>query len=142
MNGQEKTDIEIFYKELKKYNYKKTICLDETSIYLNMTHSYGRSKSGTRAIKKTNTYSFKRYNLLCAISYNKVIGWTLYEYVKGGLKKEHIIDEFFSQLKHYIKKQSPQSFNEIYKTITNIINTKIKSIHLKNYLKHYFRIYT
>ena len=25
------------------------------------------------------------------------------------------IEEFFSQLKHYIKKQSPQSFNEIYK---------------------------
>jgi len=193
--GQEKTDIETFYKELKKYNYKKTICLDETSIYLNMTQSYGRSKSGTRAIKKTNTYPFKRYNLLCAISYNKVIGWTLYEYVKGGLKKEHILDfynhfikdkyknhliimdnarihkskiiretieksdnyllftvpynpqtnaieEFFSQLKHYIKKQSPQSFNEIYKIITNIINTKIKSKHLENYIKHSFRIYT
>jgi len=160
-----------------------------------MTHSYGRSKSGTRAIKKTNTYPFKRYNLLCAISYNKVIGWTLYEYVKEGLKKEHIIDfynhfikdkyknhliimdnarihiskiiretieksdnyllynvpynpqtnaieEFFSQLKHYIKKQSPQSFNEIYKTITDIINTKIKSKHLENYIKHSFRIYT
>lgn len=57
--GQEKTDIETFYKKLKKYNYKKTICLDETSIYLNMTHSYGRSKSRTRAIKKTNTYPFK-----------------------------------------------------------------------------------
>lgn len=193
--SQEKTDIETFYKELKKYNYKKTICLDETSIYLNMTQSYGRSKSGTRAIKKTNTYPFKRYNLLCAISYNKVIGWTLYEYVKGGLKKEHILDfynhfikdkyknhliimdnarihkskiiretieksdnyllytvpynpqtnaieEFFSQLKHYIKKQSPQSFNEIYKTITNIINTKITSKHLENYIKHSFRIYT
>ena len=193
--GQEKTDIDTFYKELKKYNYKKTICLDETSIYLNMTHSYGRSKSGTRAIKKTNTYPFKRYNLLCAISYNKVIGRTLYEYVKGGLKKEHILDfynhfikdkyknhliimdnarihkskiiretieksdnyllytvpynpqtnaieEFFSQLKHYIKRQSPQSFNEIYKTITDIINTKIKSKHLENYIKHSFRIYT
>ena len=42
---------------------------------------------------------FKRYNLLCAISYNKVIGWTLYEYVKGGLKKEHILD-FYN---HFIK---------------------------------------
>ena len=131
--GQEKMDLETFYNELKKYDYKKTICLDETSIYLNMSHSYGISKSGTRVIKRTNKYPYKRYNLLCAISYNKVIGWTLYEYVKGGLKKEHIIDEFFSQLKHYIKKQSPQSFNEIYKTITNIINTKIKSKHLENY---------
>lgn len=192
--GQEKTDIDTFYKELKKYNYKKTICLDETSIYLNMTHSYGRSKSGTRVIKRTNKYPYKRYNLLCAISYNKVIGWTLYEYVKGGLTKQDILDfynhyindkyknhliimdnarihvskiiretieksgnsllytvpyhpetnaieEFFSQLKHYIKRQSPQSFNEIYKTINDIISTKIKSKHLENYIKHAFKIY-
>ena len=193
--GQEKMDLETFYNRLKKYDYKKTICLDETSIYLNMTHSYGRSKSGTRVIKRTNKYPYKRYNLLCAISYNKVIGWTLYEYVKGGLTKQDILDfynhyindkyknhliimdntrihvskiiretieksgnnllytvpyhpetnaieEFFSQLKHYIKRQSPQSFNEIYKTINDIISTKIKSKHLENYIKHSFRIYT
>lgn len=53
--------------------YTKTICLDETSIYLNITLSYGRSRSGTRVIKKTNKYLYKRYNLLCAISANKVI---------------------------------------------------------------------
>ena len=187
-------DLETFYNELKKYDYKKIICLDETSIYLNMSHSYGRSKSGTRVIKRTNKYPYKRYNLLCAISYNKVIGWTLYEYVKGGLKKQDILDfynhyindkyknhliimdnarihvskiiretieksgndllytvpyhpetnaieEFFSQLKHYIKRQSPQSFNEIYKTINDIISTKIKSKHLENYIKHAFKIY-
>jgi len=192
--GQEKMDLETFYNRLKKYDYKKTICLDETSIYLNMTHSYGRSKSGTRVIKRTNKYPYKRYNLLCAISYNKVIGWTLYEYVKGGLTKQDILDfynhyindkyknhliimdnarihvskiiretieksensllytvpyhpetnaieEFFSQLKHYIKRQSPQSFNEIYKTINDIISTKIKSKHLENYIKHAFKIY-
>ena len=192
--GQEKIDLETFYNRLKKYDYKKTICLDETSIYLNMSHSYGRSKSGTRVIKRTNKYPYKRYNLLCAISYNKVIGWTLYEYVKGGLKKQDILDfynhyindkyknhliimdnarihvskiiretieksgnsllytvpyhpetnaieEFFSQLKHYIKRQSPQSFNEIYKTINIIISTKIKSKHLENYIKHAFKIY-
>ena len=52
--GQEKQDLKTFYKTLKKYNYKKTISNDETSIYLNMTLTYGRSKSGTRVIKKTN----------------------------------------------------------------------------------------
>jgi hypothetical protein len=36
--------------------------------------SYGRSKSGTRVIKKTTKYPYKRYNLLCAISSNKVVG--------------------------------------------------------------------
>ena len=192
--GQEKMDLETFYNRLKKYDYKKTICLDETSIYLNMTHSYGRSKSGIRVIKRTNKYPYQRYNLLCAILYNKVIGRTLYEYVKGGLTKQDILDfynhyindkyknhliimdnarihvskiiretieksgnsllytvpyhpetnaieEFFSQLKHYIKRQSPQSFNEIYKTINIIISTKIKSKHLENYIKHAFKIY-
>ena len=58
--GQEKQDLEEFYKTLNKYDYKKTICLDETSIYLNMTNSYGRSKSGTRVIKRTTKYPYKR----------------------------------------------------------------------------------
>ena len=51
------------------------------------------------------------------------------------------IEEFFSQLKHYIKKQSPQTYQEIYKTISNIIDSNIKANHLENYLKHAFRIY-
>ena len=84
--GQEKQDLAEFYKKLEKYDYTKTICLDETSIYLNMTLSYGRSRSGTRVIKKTNKYPYKRYNLLCAISANKVIGWKLYPERKGGGK--------------------------------------------------------
>jgi len=60
--GQEKEDLETFYKKLNEFDYKRTICLDETSIYLNMTLTYGRSKSGTRVIKKTNKYPYKRYN--------------------------------------------------------------------------------
>ena len=75
---------------------KKTICLDETSIYLNMTLSYGRSKSGTRVIKKTTKYPYKRYNLLYAISSEKVVGWKLYEDMKGGVKTSNILDFIFS----------------------------------------------
>lgn len=65
--GQEKQDLADFYKKLEGYDYRHTICLDEASIYLNMTLSYGRSRSGTRVIKKTNKYPYKRFNLLCAI---------------------------------------------------------------------------
>ena len=192
--GQEKQDLDNFYKNLEKYNYKKTICLDETSIYLNMTLSYGRSKSGTRVIKKTTKYPYKRYNLLCAISANKVVGWNLYPERKGGIKTVDIIEfynnyiknkyenhliimdnavihkskiikniiensnnellysvpyhpetnaieEFFSQLKHYIKKESPNTYDDIDKVIKDTILTKIKKEHLKNYLKHSFKIY-
>ena len=46
------------------------------------------------------------------------------------------IEEFFSQLKHYIRKKSPQDYNEI----KNILKTKIKKIHLKNYFKYAFKI--
>ena len=51
------------------------------------------------------------------------------------------IEEFFSQLKHYIRKRSPQDYKEISKEIKNIIKTKIKKNHLKNYFKHGFRIF-
>ena len=185
---EKKEDLEAFYKKLKKFSYDKTICLDETSIYLNMKPSYGRSKSGTKVIDKT----YKRYNLLFAISANKIIDYVLYKYLKGGLKTQNILDfynksikdknyliimdnvvihrskqirelieqtdnsllysvpyhpetnaieEFFSQLKHYIKKKSPNTYEDIERVIKEIINTKIKREHLTNYLKHSFRMY-
>ena len=96
--------METFYKKLNDFDYKRTICLDETSIYLNIT--YGRSRSGTRVIKKTNKYPYKRYNLLCAISADKVVGWKLYPERKGGVKTKDILnfyDEFIqSKYKNYL----------------------------------------
>ena len=193
--GQEKQDLDTFYNTLNtKYDYSKTICMDESSIYLNMTLTYGRSKSGTRVLKKTNKYPYKRFNLLCAISADKVIAWKLYPQRIGGVKtvdilefyddniskkyKNHLIimdnavihksklirekieednnhllytvpyhpetnaiEEFFSQLKHYIKKESPNTYEDIVDVITNIINKKITKVHLTNYLKHSYKIY-
>jgi transposase len=187
-----KTKIDVY--EFAAFDYNKTICLDETSIYLNMTLTYGRSKSGTRVIKKTNKYPYKRYNLLCAISADKVIGWKLYPERKGGVKTADIlefydefihtkyknylvimdnavihkskiiretiendnnhllysvpyhpetnsIEEFFSQLKHYIKKESPNTYEDIYNVISNILEKKITKEHLTNYLNHSYKIY-
>ena len=192
--GQEANDLSEFYHKLHTYKYNKAICLDETSIYLNMTHSYGRSRSGTRVIKKTHKYPYKRYNLLCAISADKVVGWKLYGERKGGVKTTDIlefydefiknnyknyliimdnavihksklikdkiendsnkllysvpyhpetnsIEEFFSQLKHYIKKQSPNTYEDIDKVIKDTLQNKIQKKHLTNYLKHSYRIY-
>jgi len=51
-----------------------------------MMLTYGRSKSGTRVLKKTNKYPYKRFNLLCAISADKVVAWKLYPQRIGGLK--------------------------------------------------------
>jgi len=192
--GQEAGDLKTFYEKLNTYDYKRTICLDETSIYLNMKPSYGRSRSGTRVIKKTNKYPFKRYNMLCAICADKVVGWKLYKDITGGLKTQNIlefydefikdkyknyliimdnavihkskmikeriednqnhllysvpyhpetnsIEEFFSQLKHYIKKESPNTYEDIDTTIKGILENKIRKEHLINYLKHSYKIY-
>ena len=51
------------------------------------------------------------------------------------------IEEFFSQLKHYIKKESPNTYDDIYNVITNILEKKITKEHLTNYLKHSYKIY-
>lgn len=51
------------------------------------------------------------------------------------------IEEFFSQLKHYIKKVSPKTYDDIDKTIKDILATKIRKDHLTNYLKHSYKIY-
>ena len=54
---------------------------------------------------------------------------------------KQIIEEFFSQLKHYIKKKSPNTYEDIERVIKEIINSKIKREHLTNYLKHSYRMY-
>jgi transposase len=51
------------------------------------------------------------------------------------------IEEFFSQLKHYIKKESPKTVDDIEKVLIDIIKNKIKKEHLENYIKHSFRLY-
>lgn len=48
------------------------------------------------------------------------------------------IEEFFSQLKHYIKKESPQTYLEISPVIEKIIKDKIKKEHLTHYLYHMY----
>ena len=35
------------------------------------------------------------------------------------------IEEYFNQLKHYIKKESPNTYDDIFSTIRHIIATKI-----------------
>ena len=51
------------------------------------------------------------------------------------------IEEFFSQLKHYIKKESPNTYQDIVDCIKRILVTKIRKTHLYNYFKHLYRKY-
>jgi hypothetical protein len=45
------------------------------------------------------------------------------------------------QLKHYIKRQSPNTYEDIDKVIKDTLQNKIQKEHLTNYLKHSYRIY-
>ena len=49
------------------------------------------------------------------------------------------IEQFFSQLKHYIKKDSPISYEDI-KTSIGKAMTKVKEKHLNNYFLHAFNL--
>ena len=51
------------------------------------------------------------------------------------------IVQHFSQLKHYIKKESPNTYEEIDNVIKDILANKITQEHLTNYLKHSYKIY-
>ena len=61
-------------------------------IYINMMPIYGRTKSGKRLIIETSNYPFKKYNLLYAIKENRIVGWVLYENLKGGIKKNNSLN--------------------------------------------------
>ena len=48
------------------------------------------------------------------------------------------IEEFFSQLKHYVKLESPQDYNSIIDNVKRTIKDKIKSKQLDNYFNHLY----
>lgn len=191
----EGTDLATYYSIVQKFPIDKVVSIDETAVYLNMRSSYGRSKKGRRVIVKTHQYPFVKFNLICAITTTGVVGLTLYEDLKGGIKsgelveflgnvlvrkklKNHLvlldnapahkanivkdfikqsqnhllytvpyhpetnpIEEFFSQLKHYIRIESPQTFRQLREVIGKTIKRKIKPDHLKNYFIHAFLKY-
>jgi len=96
----EKDLLKQFYKNVQKYNYKKIICIDETAVYVNMLLAYGRSIKGKQALKRTNVYPYKKFNLIMAMTYNKIIGWKLDKKSYDSTKLCKFIDD---NLKKYSK---------------------------------------
>ena len=84
-------ELDKFYKEIDKYPLNKLISLDETSIQPAMIMEYSRCELGKRCIVKTDdSYLFRKFTLLVAISNSKCIGWILYD--KGGMTKERLVE--------------------------------------------------
>ena len=84
-------ELEKFYKKINKYKLNKIISLDETSISPAMITEYSRCQIGQRCIIKTDdSFFYRKFTLLVAISNSKCIGWILYE--KGGMNKERLVE--------------------------------------------------
>jgi hypothetical protein len=51
-------------------------------------------------LKKTSKYPYKRYNLLFAITANKIVGWKLYKDIQEGIKTDNIIEFYNDNIKN------------------------------------------
>ena len=88
-----KKELALFYSNVDKYPINKLISLDETSIHAQMVNSYSRCELGRRCVHKTKDNKvFVKFTLLCAISNNGIVGWTLFE--TGGVNSERMIQFF------------------------------------------------
>jgi len=153
----EKDLLKEYYKRLDTIKINKLISIDETSIYLNMSLSYGRSKKGKRAYLKTTKYPYVKYNMICGIKYGKIIGYEIYEKLKGGIKQE----QFINFINKYINKKYKNHYilidnasfhrsKNIYNTIMDTNNKLIFSViyhpetnpieNLFSQFKHYIKL--
>lgn len=135
-----------FYKEIKKYNIKDIISIDETSISGLQKRNHCYSELGKRCIIKTQSQEvFKKYTAIFAINYKGVIGWTLYE--KGGIDslrlKKFLEDNITLKYKNkvIILDNVSSHRNEIIKNLINKNNKLLYSVpykHFTNTIENYF----
>ena len=137
-----------FYDEIKKYNIKHIICIDESSINALQKRYHCYNKVGKRCVITTQSQEvFKKYTVIFAIGYNGVLGWTLYE--KGGIDsnrlKIFLEDNITSKYKNkvIILDNASSHRNEIIKELVNRDNKLLYPIpyqHFTNAIEHYFSV--
>ena len=113
LKGVKTDDILAFYDEFIKDKYKNHLVIMDNAVI----HK-------SKIIKETIENC--KNDLLYSVPYHP---------------ETNSIEEFFSQLKHYIKKESPNAYEEIDKVIKDTLANKITKEHLTNYLKHSYKIY-
>ena len=70
-----------FLSKVNKFSLNDIICIDETSISLDMKIKYCRSKIGTRCYLKTDTNAvFKKFSIIFAISNSNYINYVIYDH--------------------------------------------------------------
>ena len=150
-------ELDVFYKEVSKYDIRKIICLDETSIKPAMMLEYSRCSLGKKCIIKTdNSYLFRKFTLLCAINNSKYIGYKLYN--DGGMTKEKLVkfleDNIFNKYKNnliildnagshnnqYVKDAIIKSGNKYLFSIPYTPKTNGPIENYFNQIKHYLKL--
>lgn len=149
-------ELKKFYKEINKYPLSKIISLDETSIQPVMIMEYSRCSLGKRCVVKTDdSYFFRKFTLLVAISNSKCIDYMFYK--KGGMTKERLV-EFLNKVvfgkykNHLIVMDNAGSHKNKYvqDAITNSSNQYLYSVpytpktnpveNFFNQIKHYLKL--
>ena len=67
-----------------------------------MLPEYGRSKIGEKAIRRTQIYPFKKFNLIVAMKYNKIIGFELSKEPYDTNKLVKFIDNNLQKYKNHL----------------------------------------
>jgi transposase len=142
-------NIEEFYKEVRKYDLKDIICIDETSIKALMTRTHCYNEIGKRCVIKTQSQEvFKKYTAIFAISSKGVEGFELYE--KSGINttrlktflETHILNKYRNKL--IILDNASSHRNEIIKNLINQNNKVLYSVpyqHFTNSIENYFSMF-
>ena len=107
-----------------------------------MIMEYSRCELGKRCIVKTDdSYLFRKFTLLVAISNSKCIGWILYE--KGGMTKERLVeflDNAGSHKNSYVKDAITNSGNKYLFSIPYTPHTNGAIEAYFNQIKHYLKL--
>jgi len=129
----EKDLLKQFYKNVNKFDIKKIISLDETAVYINMLPTYGRSEKGKQAIRKTHIYPYKKFNLIVAMKYNKIIGWELSKEPYNTSKLEKFINTNLNKYKNHLLIFDNAVFHKSKTIIQCLDKLKIKHLYIVPY---------
>jgi len=142
-------NIKEFYKEVRKYELKDIICIDETSIKALMKRNHCYNEIGKRCVIKTQSQEvFKKYTSIFSISSKGVEGFELYE--KGGIDtnrlktflETHIFNKYRDKL--IILDNASSHRNEIIKNLINQNNKVLYSVpyqHFTNAIENFFSMF-
>lgn len=141
-----KQNLKKFYDEIKKYDIKNIICVDETSISGLQKRKHCYNNLGKKCTIQTQSQEvFKKYTAIFAISSKGVIGWKLYD--KGGIDSERLHDFLDENItskyndKLIILDNASSHRNEKIKELVNEDNTLLYSVpyqHFTNSIENFF----